>query len=52
MVQGYDLKSKKMVEIKNPKTVTKKTKKGRTITMIMGISPLTGVKVSRIISNK
>lgn len=52
MPKAYDVKARKMVEIKNPKTITKTTRKGRKITMLTGTSPATGIKVFRIIGNK
>jgi len=52
MVQAYDLKLKKMVDVKDPKIITKKTKNGRTVRMLMGLSSESGIKVSRILSNK
>ena len=50
--QGYDLRLKKMVNIVNPKIVTKTTKAGRKIRMVMGTSADSGIKVSRILSNE
>lgn len=51
MPKAYDVKARKMVEIMNPKEVQKVTRKGRKITMIAGTSPLTGIKVFRIVGN-
>ena len=45
-------KIKKMVNIVNPKIVTKTTRAGRKIRMVMGTSADSGVKVSRILSNE
>ena len=44
MVKAYDVKAKKIVEIKNPKVV--QFKNGRYA--IQGISPVTGNTVTRI----
>ena len=46
--KAYDVKAKKKVEIQNPKVV--KMKNG--MWAIKGISPITGIKVFRIVGNK
>ena len=46
--KAYDVKAKKKVEIQNPKVV--KMKNGKWA--IKGISPITGIKVFRIVGNK
>ena len=50
--KAYDLVAGKKVDIIKPKQKTFKTKRGATVTMVMGTSPITGNKVSRIISRK
>ena len=51
MVQAFDLKAKRMVNIVNPRTVTKRTRNG-TRTFIMGTSAVTGGRVSRIVGRR
>ena len=46
--KAYDVKAKKKVEIQNPKAV--KMKNGKWV--IKGTSPITGIKVFRIVGNK
>ena len=49
---AYDVKAKQKVIIQNPKTIKKRTKNGRIVIMVTGTSPLTGIRVFRIIANQ
>ena len=51
MPQAYDVKAKRMVEIKNPRIIKKKTKRG-IVRFVTGTSSVTGIKVFRILPKK
>ena len=51
-MQFYDVKSKQKVDVSNYQMVKKETKKGRSITMAKAKSPISGIMMYRILSNK